>query len=209
MGISVFMGCVPEASAPCKSVILEHVGGMPFANRWVIPLQESLPLTGWWSGSIFEATSDTLYTDHEGKIDLLGEHAAATALVCEPLVGQPAPYLVRIPSATEECNATTSLQLPQTIWFNITGNRLGHYVEMPVWVRALDADSAPDPDHWFTPGVPPRPNHLVQAWIHPGTATPLTRRFSFHAASGMLLAEAVVAFDLEDLLDTVHVSLIQ
>lgn len=203
------MGCVPETSAPGKSVILEHVGGMPFANRWVIPLHESLASAGWWSGSTFESTTDTLYTDHEGKIHLPGEHAEATALACEPLVGQPAPYLARIPSAPDECNAIASIQLPQTVWFNITGNRLGYGVEGPVWVRTLDADSAPHPDHWFTPGAPPRPNHVVQAWIHPGTSTPFTRRFSFHTASGILLAEALVAFDLEDLLDTVHVSLIQ
>ena len=95
IGIIGLNGCIQTEVQPQNLHLrISHLGGEPFAYRWVLPVQSENNTTGWWSQPSWTSTGDTVWTDEFGRATLLSFTSNTRGLVCQPFDGKDAPYYI-------------------------------------------------------------------------------------------------------------------
>lgn len=187
IGIIGLNGCIQTEVQPQNLHLrISHLGGEPFAYRWVLPVQSENNTTGWWSQPSWTSTGDTVWTDEFGRATLLSFTSNTRGLVCQPFDGKDAPYYINFGFYPTTSCADHDLILPQKVWIQFIGNRNGDCLGQSVVIRPELTASNVDTWHSFTPGCPPLPTVCLQDWVHPFEDPP-ERRFHLYTAEGLLL----------------------
>lgn len=170
-----WMGCdkVPQSF----DIRIVHVGGMPYANRPVIPFASDSSPSGWWTYDEATSLGDTIWSDNHGRVTLKFPQDAWDGMLCP--IGTSTEsirtFAIRFTSNQVDSIAST-YYVPNAAFIRFIGNRHGAQAQSGFWLFHDWETPSIEPTRWITPGRPPSPSLLVSHWIHPEETLPAVRR---------------------------------